>query len=222
MAVQRIARDVKGDIKRQFDWQVLFLLWHNAAIVAVHNRDWAAPIALTGQPPIAQAIFGYALADAFCFAEIDGCCDGLVAGLPLFACETAVVEHLFGFHWHVGFSYFWVCVFRWYEGRDDWQFVFRCEFEITHVVSGTAKDSARSVIHQDKVRNVDRQVVICVEWVAHSDTSVETHLFSGFNFGSRCATFATFSAECGKLCVISLKCLGQRVIRRDAHKRRAV
>ena len=86
----------------------------------------------------------------------------------------------------------------------------------------TAKDCARSVIHQDKVCDVDGQVVICIEWVAHSDTSVETHLFSGFNFGSRCATFAALSAEGGKLCIVCFKFFGQGVIRRNANKRRAV
>ena len=60
--VKRVAGFFKGHIVWQFDGQVFFLFAHNAAVIAMNNRDRAAPIALTGKAPIAQAELGDALA----------------------------------------------------------------------------------------------------------------------------------------------------------------
>ena len=56
----------------------------------MHNRDRATPIALTRQAPIAQAVFGDALADAVLFAKCDGGVDRFIASLPLLTREPAV------------------------------------------------------------------------------------------------------------------------------------
>ena len=60
--LQRIARLVEADIVGQADRQVLFLLRHHAAIGAVDDRNRTAPIALTGEAPVAQAIVRFQFA----------------------------------------------------------------------------------------------------------------------------------------------------------------
>ena len=81
-----------------------------------------------------------------------------------------------------------------------------------------AKDCACSVVHQDEVGDINGQVVIGVEWVAYSYTSVEAHLLCGFDFGGGCATFAAFSAEGCDLWIVLFQLLGQRMIGRDPNK----
>ena len=56
MAIKRVARLVKIDVVRQLDRQVFFFLRNNAAIRAVDHRNWASPIALTGNTPVAKTI----------------------------------------------------------------------------------------------------------------------------------------------------------------------
>ena len=90
VTIKRIAGCVEGYIIRQLDRQVLFLFGNHAAIRAMHNRNRATPIALTRQAPIAQAVFGDALADAVLFAEGDRGVDRFIASLPLLTREPAV------------------------------------------------------------------------------------------------------------------------------------
>ena len=61
MAVERIARLVEGDVLRQRDRQIFLRHRHDAAFVAVDDRDRAAPIALARNAPVAQAIIDLAL-----------------------------------------------------------------------------------------------------------------------------------------------------------------
>ena len=63
MAVERIARLVEGDVLRQRDRQVLRRHRHDAAFVAVDDRDRAAPVALARDAPVAQAEIDLALRD---------------------------------------------------------------------------------------------------------------------------------------------------------------
>ena len=63
MAVERIARSVEGDVFRQRDRQIFFRHRHDAAFLAVDDRDRAAPIALARNAPVAQAVIDLALAD---------------------------------------------------------------------------------------------------------------------------------------------------------------
>ena len=53
MPVEWITRLVERHVVRQPDGQVLALHGHHTAIVAVHNWDWAAPVALPRDAPVA-------------------------------------------------------------------------------------------------------------------------------------------------------------------------
>jgi hypothetical protein len=63
MAVERIAGLVEGDIIGQLHRQVLGRHRHDAAGLAVDDRDRAAPIALPRNAPVAQAEIHLALRD---------------------------------------------------------------------------------------------------------------------------------------------------------------
>src|SRR5690242_20316734 len=72
MAVERIARSVEGDVLRQRDRQIFFRHRHDAAFLAVDDRDRAAPITLARNAPVAQAVIDLALANASLLRLIDG------------------------------------------------------------------------------------------------------------------------------------------------------
>src|SRR3974390_2843363 len=61
VAVERIARLVEGHVFRQRHRQFFFRHRHRAAFVAVDDWDWAAPIALARDAPVAQAVVNLAL-----------------------------------------------------------------------------------------------------------------------------------------------------------------
>ena len=56
MMVERIAGLIECDIIRQFDGQIFFRNRHDAARVAVDERDRATPITLAADTPVAQAV----------------------------------------------------------------------------------------------------------------------------------------------------------------------
>ena len=71
VAVQRIPRNVERHIIGQLYRQVFFGLGHNTTGVAVHNRDWAAPVALAAEAPITQAELRVAFAQVVRLEIID-------------------------------------------------------------------------------------------------------------------------------------------------------
>src|SRR5258708_16383287 len=63
MALERIARTIEIDIVRQRDRQIAFRHRHDAAALAVDDRDWAAPVALARNAPVAETEIDLARAD---------------------------------------------------------------------------------------------------------------------------------------------------------------
>ena len=110
MTVQRIAWNVECHVFGQFDGQILFLLGHHTAVVAMHHRDRTTPIALARQAPIAQAELGHALADPLGFAKRDGRIDGLISSLHLFAGKAACIQDPLGFLRYERFTAVFGCV----------------------------------------------------------------------------------------------------------------
>ncbi len=212
VSVQRVAGRVKADVIGQLDRQVLFLFGHHAAGVAMHDRDRAAPVALPGQAPIAQAVFGHALAHALRFAGVDGRNDRLFAGLPFLAGKAAVVIHFFGFRRHEGRGELWVRVLGRQEGRRDRQPVFGGEFKVPCVMGGAAKDRPCAVVHQDEVRDIDGQFPRGIEGVAHTQAGIHPQLFGSLDRFFGCAALATFGTEGRNLGAVFLEQFGQRVI----------
>src|SRR3546814_19552624 len=71
VAVQRIARNVEGDILGQHDRKLLLGHRNDAADLAVDDRDGRSPIALARHAPVAPPPDGGALAPAFGFGAGD-------------------------------------------------------------------------------------------------------------------------------------------------------
>ena len=63
MPVERVAGHVEGGVVRQRDGQLVVGHGHDAAVLAVDDRDRAAPVALARDAPVAQAVVDLALGD---------------------------------------------------------------------------------------------------------------------------------------------------------------
>ena len=157
MAVQRVARNVEGDVIGQLDRQVFLFLGHHAAGVAMHHGNRAPPIALTRNPPVAQTVIGDTAPDAHRFALRDGGDDGLIPGLQILAGETADIAHGFGFHRHESFGQRGVFGPLGNENRRYGQPVFRREFKIALVMRRAPENRAGAIVHQHEIRDIDRQ-----------------------------------------------------------------
>ena len=66
MVVERVTGPLEGDVVGQLDRQLVLRHRHDAAGLAAHHRDGAAPVALARQAPVAQAEvdFGFGLGAA--------------------------------------------------------------------------------------------------------------------------------------------------------------
>lgn len=71
MTVERIAGLVESDVVWQLDRQVRLRHCHDTAIIAMDDRDRAAPITLAGNTPVAQTEVDLTLA-LRCIAERSG------------------------------------------------------------------------------------------------------------------------------------------------------
>ena len=162
------------------------------------------------------------MADAVFFAERDSGVDGFITGLPLLARETTVVENLFGFCWNVGLLELWRALLGREVGGGDRQCVLRCELEIAFVMGRTPKNRACAVVHHNEVGDIDGQFPRLIKRVTHAKACIKAFLLGCFDLFRGGATFAAVLVEREHLCIVFLKQLGERVVRRDANKRRTV
>ena len=84
-----------------------------------------------------------------------------------------------------------------------------------------AENGARPVIHQDEVRDVDRQLPARIERVAHGDARVKATLFGFLQLLFGGAHAAALGVERGDLVIVALKLPGQRMVGRNADEGRA-
>ena len=199
VAVQRIARTVKRDIVGQLHRQVLFLLRHDPATVAVDHRNRAAPIALAAQAPVAQAVFDLAGAQFALFEPVDCLVDAVLAGGFAKACEMVDIHNLFGLGGHQRFSGDLGCVAGHVEGRNHAQIIFACEIKVALVMGWAGIDRAGAVIHQHEVPNPHRQLLIGPDGVAHGNARVDALLLGLFHGGFGGVHLAGFFDERRKL-----------------------
>ena len=160
MMIERITRFVEGDVLRQCDRQVVFRDRHHAAFLAVDDGDWTAPIALTRNSPIAQPVIHLALSDRTIAARFLFKPFGYLF-FRLFdrhSVEEARINHravaIIG---NVGDDE----RLRVLAGRANHRRIAKSilvdEIEVTLIVRRAAEDRARSVIHQNEIRDIDRQ-----------------------------------------------------------------
>ena len=198
MAVQRIARLVKGDVIGQADGKVFLLLGHHATVGAMHYRNRAAPVALTAQAPVAQTVIGHPAPDALRLAGGNGGGNGGLAGLYRLAGKAAHIAHTLGFHRHVCLGQGGLVLTFGHEDRRNRQAVLGRKVEIALVMRRAAKDRPGAIVHQDEVGDIDRQLPVRVQWMRHPDTGVEAHLLGrldGFRTGAAAPAFGDKSRQ---------------------------
>ena len=221
MAVERVARPVEIDVVGQLHRQILGRHRHDAAGGAMDDRDRAAPVALARDAPVAQAEIDLALGDrpvaAGLFLEPAG--DLLLRLRDRHAVEEARVDHppvaVIG---DVGDDEgLWVLVLR-ADHRDVAEPVFVDEVEVALVVRRVAEDGAGAVVHQDEVRDIDRDPPRRIERVDRHDAGVEAELLRLVDQLLGGAGALAFGDELGERRILRRRREGERMVRRHRHE----
>ena len=224
MPVERIAGAVEGDVLRQRDRQVGFRYRHHAARLAMDDRDRAAPIALPRNAPVAQAEIDLplryrAIARTFLFQPPRHFLLRLGDG---HAVEEARVDHaavavigdvgdderlriLIGRTHHWGYA----------------EPVFVDEVEVALIVPRAAEDGAGTIIHQNEIRDVNRQGPSRIERMHRLHAGIEAHLLGGIDLGLRGTAMPALLDEFGERRIFLRGRGGERMIRRKRHEFRA-
>ena len=218
VTVKRVAGNVERYIVGQPDRQVFLLLGHHAAVGAMDDRNRAAPIALTGNPPVAQAVIRHAAANALRLAETDRGIDGLFAALQFGASKAADIVNTFRLQRHIGLGQW--CFGRAFSDVDrlDRQTILGGELEIALVMRRATEDRPSAVVHQDEVGDIDRQFPVFVKRMAHAHAGIHALLLGLFQCLFRGTDAAAFGHELGYLRIVPLQMLGQRMIGADRRK----
>ncbi len=221
MAVERIARLVEGDVLRQRHRQILFRHRHGAALLAVDDRDRAAPIALARNAPVAQAVIDLALRHRAVAARffLEPLGDVVECFGGTHAVEKARIDHcavaVIG---DVGDDE----GLRVLPGRADHrriaEAVFVDEVQVALVVRRAAEDGAGAVLHQNEIGDIDRQLPVRIERMHGLDAGVEAHLLGGVDRRLRGAHLLGLGDEGGEFRILRRGGRGQRMIGRQRHE----
>ena len=183
------------------------------------DRDWAAPIALPRHTPIAQAIGNRPFAAAQCF-------EPLARGSFRFSHRQAVEESRIKQRavLDIGVVANRIAC-RVGSGRqhhrDHRQPVFAGEFEIALVMPRAAKDGTGAVLHQHEIGDIDRHATVRIKRVDRFEAGGVSALFGSLDDRLASPHPVALGDELGEPGIVFGKTLGQRVIRRQCHKRRA-
>ncbi len=99
--------------------------------------------------------------------------------------------------------------------------IFPCEVEIALIMRRAAENCAGAVVHQDKIRDIDRHVPMRIERMLDRETSVEALLFCRLDIGSSRAALAALLYERLQSRSVGRKFGRQRMIRRNRNKTRS-
>ncbi|CCK15121.1 conserved hypothetical protein [Cronobacter universalis NCTC 9529] len=209
---------VHDHIFRQDHRQLIGRRRHNGAVFQGHHRDWRAPVTLTGNPPVAQAIVHFALAHAF-GGEFVG--NRVKARFEVQSVKfTGVKQHAF-----FGERLFAQIRRGAFCGQDNGfnrQTVFGCEFIVALVVARNGHNGAGAIFHQHEVRRPYRDS-FAGQRVNRFNARVDAFLLHGRHIGFGDFGVATFGDEIAQRRVSGCRGLRQRMTRRngqigDAHK----
>ena len=221
MAVERISGSVEIDVVRQHDGQVTRRHRHNAALVAMDDRDRTAPIALARNAPVAQAIIDLTLRHGavaggrllkprgnFLLRFIDG-----------LAVEKARIDHaavaVIG---RLGDDESRRVLTRRAHHRRVAEAIFVDEIEVALVVRRTAENRAGAVVHQDEIGHIDRHGPLRVERMYGANAGVEAHLLGGVDGLLRGADALALFNEGSELRIFRGRRGGERMIGCDRHE----
>ena len=166
VAVERVARLVEGHVVGQANRQILLRDRHDAASLAMDDRDRAAPIALPGNAPVAQLVVDLPLrlrpvADSVPFEPARDLLLRLGDRHPV---EEARIDHrpvavVGGL---VDDESRGIDAGRADDGRGA-KPIDVDEVEVALVVRRAAEDRACAVVHENEVRDIDRQLPSRIE-----------------------------------------------------------
>uniref|UniRef100_A0A0N5A6W1 LigA n=1 Tax=Parastrongyloides trichosuri TaxID=131310 RepID=A0A0N5A6W1_PARTI len=214
VTVQRVAGHVEGDVLGQCDRQLVGRNRHDAAGLAVDDRDGAAPVALAADAPVAQAVDGRALARSGGLDAADGL--GL-GGLDVQTVQEVGMEDRAGAG--IGLVGHGEVVARAFgaDDRDHRQIVFAGEVQIALVMRRAGEDGARSVVGQNEVGDPDRNLG-AGEGVDDLQPRIPADLLGLFDVGLTGAALAAFGDEGGDLRVGLGQLLRDRMIGGQTHE----
>ena len=188
------------------------------------HRNRAAPIALAAQAPVAQAVFGDALAPAGLFREKSTV--ALMASSPVASVSPAkwLTQRTFSVFGGTKAS---AATGQWRHPaqrrcRDHRQIVFAAEIQVALVMRRAGKDRAGAVIHQDEVGDPNRQFPLRVQRMLDADAGIIAQLSRPFRWLPRwCRPCGTRRQTRQPRPSSASNVLGNRVIGRNADKGRA-
>ena len=198
VAIERVAGPVKRYVVGQRHRQIFGRHRHDAALLAMNDGNRAAPVALARDAPVAQPEIDLALrnrpiAGRLCLKPLGDLFLGLRDG---HAVEKARIDHatvaVIGGVGHD--EALWIDIGRTNDRRIA-ELVLVGEFQVALIMCRTAEDGAGAVVHQNKVRHIDRQLPIRIEWMARADAGIEAELFRSVDVGLRGAAMPAFVDE---------------------------
>ncbi len=211
IGLDRALDAVHHHVFRQQYRQLVFRRRHYCAVSQSQHGDGGAPVALTGDPPVAQAVVDGALALANCF-QLGG--DGIEGRLELETVELAGVEqHPFLGVGRLAHVYFAIGRLN---HRLDVEAVFGGEFEVTLVVTRYRHHGAGAVVHQHEVGDPDRDLAT-IQRMNGVEAGGHALLLHGGELGfGHLGVLALFDKG-GQLRIVFGSLQGQRVAGGDAH-----
>src|SRR5207247_3752680 len=167
------------DVLRQFDRQVALRHRHDAAALAMDDRNGAAPIALARNAPVAQAEVDFALGNRAAGAGrlFEPARDLLLRRLAGHAVEeTRIDQAPVAFVSLVNDDEGLRVLSRRAYNRRIAETVSVDEVEIALIVRRAAEDRTGAVLHQDAVGDIDRKLPVGIGWVNRLHPAVEAAL----------------------------------------------
>ena len=205
MAVERISRAIERNVLGQRHRQIALRHRNDTAVVAVNDRNRAAPIALTRNTPVAQTKIDLALRYRLIAAQLGleparNLLFGLRDGHPI---EKARVDEqpvavVGGVGDHERRR---VLALRAHHRRVA-EAVFVGELKVALIMRRASEDRAGAVVHQHEVRHIDRQRPVAIERMDRAHPGVESELLGfvdQFLRGAVAFALSDERRECGVL-----------------------
>src|SRR5215213_5361852 len=179
VAAKGVAGLIKSDVVLEDDGEHILRYRNNAAVIAVSNRNWAAPIALAGNTPIAESIVDPPLANSRLFHPR--------RYFPLGVGNVQTVEKI-GIDEHgLGLVLLDESLFAdckrlrvgsrgCYDGNNR-QIVASGKLQIALIMSRAAENCPFAIGHEHEISGIDRQANIASERVARIELQKHAFLF---------------------------------------------
>ena len=201
---------VHDDVFRQDNRQLVFRRRHHGTVFQGHHRNWRAPVTLAGNPPIAQAVVNFALANAHRGQFIG---NGVEACFVIQAAKFAGVEQ----HAFLGQGLLGEIRLGTVSGENNWldvQAVFAGKLVVALVVTRNGHHRAGAVLHQYEVSRPYRDG-FAGQRVNSFKAGVDAFFLHRRHIGFGNFGITAFVDKGGQRRIVSRSLLRQRVTRCD-------